>query len=76
MKKFTIFCALLFLTAGAVNAQTITQANTQFPNPGFEKWTDHGCSTAQGTSEVPDNWHTFDEVKYDALYNWLHTPST
>ena len=62
MKKFTIFCALLFLTAGAVNAQ-VTQTNTQFPNPGFEKWTNHGCSTAQGTSEVPDNWHTFDEVK-------------
>ena len=56
---------LLFLIASAVHAQ-ITQTNTQFPNPGFEKWSDHNCSVAQGTSEVPDNWHTFDEVKYNA----------
>ena len=65
MKKFTLFGALLLLFAGAAMAQTITQSNTQFPNPGFEKWTNHNCSTVQGTSEVPDNWHTFDEVKYD-----------
>ena len=67
MKKFTIFCALLFLMAGVVTAQ-VTQTNTQFPNPGFEKWSTHSnASTADGgTKEVPDNWHTFDEVQYDA----------
>ena len=63
-KQLTILSVLLFLLTSAVHGQ-VTQANTQFPNPGFEKWSDHGCSTAQGTSEVPDNWHTFDEVKYD-----------
>ena len=62
-KQLTILSVLLFLLTSAVHGQ-VTQANTQFPNPGFEKWSDHGCSTAQGTSEVPDNWHTFDEVKY------------
>ncbi|MBO7493061.1 MAG: hypothetical protein J6T87_02825, partial [Bacteroidales bacterium] len=63
-KQLTFLGVLLFLMAGALNAQ-VTQTNTQFPNPGFEKWTDHDCSVAQGTSEVPDNWHTFDEVKFD-----------
>ena len=63
-KQLTFLGVLLFLMAGALNAQ-VTQTNTQFPNPGFEKWTDHNCTTDQGTSEVPDNWHTFDEVKFD-----------
>jgi hypothetical protein len=63
-KPLILMSVLLFLIASAVHAQ-VTQANTQFPNPGFEKWTDHNCTTDQGTSEVPDNWHTFDEVKFD-----------
>ena len=69
MKKFTIFCALLFLTAGAVNAQ-ITQANTQFPNPGFEHWDYH--SNASDNDDyidvryVPTYWHTFDEINLAA----------
>ena len=50
MKKFTIFCALLFLTVCAMNAQ-VTQTNTQFPNPGFEAWSTH--SSASGTKYVP-----------------------
>ena len=64
-KRLSILSVLLLLTASVTMGQTPTPANTQFPNPGFEKWTNHNCSTAQGTSEVPDNWHTFDEVKYD-----------
>ena len=56
---------LLFFMASIVNGQ-ITQTNTQFPNPGFEKWSNHSCTVIAGsTSEVPDNWHTFDEIKYD-----------
>ncbi len=76
MKKFTIFCALLFLTAGAVNAQ-ITQANTQFPNPGFEHWDYHSNASCAGESwlsscsytdvkYVPTFWHTFDEINISA----------
>ena len=63
-KPLILMSVLLFLIASAVHAQ-VTQTNTQFPNPGFEKWTNHNCTTDQGTSEVPDNWHTFDEVKFD-----------
>ena len=76
MKKFTIFCALLFLTAGVVNAQ-ITQANTQFPNPGFEHWDYHSNASCAGESwlsscsytdvkYVPTFWHTFDEINISA----------
>ncbi|MCQ2277201.1 MAG: hypothetical protein MJZ87_09705, partial [Bacteroidales bacterium] len=65
-KKITVLMLLLLSLTAVGFGQTITQTNTQFPNPGFEKWTNHNCATAQGTSEVPDNWHTFDEVKYDA----------
>ena len=65
-KRLSILSVLLLLTASVTMGQNPTPANTQFPNPGFEKWTDHNCTTAQGTSQVPDNWHTFDEVKYDA----------
>ncbi len=66
-KKLSFLCALLLLTASVTMGQTPTAANTQFPNPGFETWTNHsGATAAQGTKEVPDNWHTFDEVQYDA----------
>lgn len=67
MKKiFTLLTLLLLMMTVVVNAQ-ITQTNTQFPNPGFEKWTDHHCNVVQGTTSlVPDNWHTFDQVLYEA----------
>ena len=69
MKKiFTFLCTLLLLTTVVVNAQ-ITQTNTQFPNPGFECWTRHNCTTAYGTDTFPDNWHTFDEVKCETFLN-------
>ena len=66
-KKLSILSVLLLLTASVTMGQTPTPANTQFPNPGFEKWTNHSSASAyQGTKEVPDNWHTFDEGQYDA----------
>ena len=63
-------CALLFLMAGTAMGQTITQANTQFPNPGFEHWDNHSnasCASVFGCSYidvkyVPTFWHTFDEI--------------
>ena len=66
-KNFIILNVLLFLITSAVHGQ-ITQTNTQFPNPGFEKWNRHnavgnnydGTDTAQRW--VPFNWHTFDEA--------------
>lgn len=67
-KQFTLLTLFLLLTTVMVNAQ-ITQTNTQFPNPGFEKWTDHNCTTAFGTDTFPDNWHTFDEVKCETFLN-------
>ena len=66
MKKILVLMnVLLFLIVGIVNGQTITQTNTQFPNPGFEKWKRHpasysGSDTAQ--KWVPFSWHTFDEA--------------
>ena len=67
-KPLILMSVLLFLIASAVHAQ-VTQTNTQFPNPGFEKWLNHSCGTDGGTNAnwVPYNWHTFDEA--DA--NWL-----
>lgn len=67
MKKSLILMnVLLFLIAGIVNGQTITQTNTQFPNPGFEKWSRHVSASYSGsdTSQkwVPFSWHTFDEA--------------
>ena len=57
--------ALLILVAGAVRGQ-VTQTNTQFPNPGFEKWSRHGSASFDGNDTtqkwVPFNWHTFDEA--------------
>ena len=66
MKKiFIILNVLLILIAGAVHGQ-ITQTNTQFPNPGFEKWSRHGGASYSGNDTaqrwVPFNWHTFDEA--------------
>lgn len=57
-KPIFLFIGFLFLTGGIVMAQTPT--NTQFPNPGFEKWTSHGKA-----GNVPNRWHTFDELKCD-----------
>ena len=74
-KQLTFLCALLFLMAGAVNAQ-VTQTNTQFPNPGFEHWDVHSASCAgeglfsgcsyPGYNYVPTFWHTFDEINLAA----------
>ena len=69
-KPLILMSALLFLIAGAINGQTITQTNTQFPNPGFEKWSRHGSAGFVGNNNSPDtvqkwvpfNWHTFDEA--------------
>ena len=63
-KPLILMSVLLFLIASAVHAQ-VTQTNTQFPNPGFEKWVKHpSASTNAGTNAqwVPFNWHTFDEA--------------
>ena len=62
-KPLILMSVLLFLIASAVHAQ-VTKTNTQFPNPGFEKWKNHNCSTDGGTNAewVPYNWHTFDEA--------------
>jgi len=57
-KKLSFLFALLLLTAGVTMGQ-ITQTNTQFPNPGFEKWSSHSGSN------VPVHWHTFDEILCD-----------
>ena len=57
-KLLSLFIGFLFLMGGVVMAQTPT--NTQFPNPGFEKWTSHGKA-----GNVPNRWHTFDELKCD-----------
>ena len=76
-KQLTFLCALLFLMAGTTMGQTITQANTQFPNPGFEHWDNHsnascageglfsGCSYP-GYNYIPTFWHTFDEINLAA----------
>ena len=75
-KHLTFMCALLFLMAGTAMGQTITQANTQFPNPGFEHWDVHSASCAgeslfspcsyPGYNYVPTFWHTFDEINLAA----------
>ena len=67
-KTFILVSALLFLMASTVHGQ-ITQTNTQFPNPGFEKWINHACGTDGGTNanQVPYNWHTFDEANASFL---------
>ena len=64
-KPLILMSVLLFLIAGAVHGQ-VTQTNTQFPNPGFEKWSRHGSASCDGNDTtqkwVPFNWHTFDEA--------------
>ena len=56
MKKRIYFLSAYLLLASCLMAQT--PVNTQFPNPGFEKWTAHGKA-----GSVPNRWHTFDELK-------------
>ena len=70
-KNLILMNVLLFLIAGIVNGQTITQTNTQFPNPGFEKWKRHAGASYNGSDTaqrwVPFNWHTFDEASCSLL---------
>ncbi|MBO7491357.1 MAG: hypothetical protein J6T59_02835, partial [Bacteroidales bacterium] len=69
-KTLTFLGALLFLTASVTMGQTPNQTNTQFPNPGFEKWVAHSGAhpydpilTNYGyITDLPYNWHTFDEA--------------
>ena len=56
MRKRIYFLSAYLLLASCLMAQT--PVNTQFPNPGFEKWTAHGKA-----GSVPNRWHTFDELK-------------
>ena len=70
-KTLTLLSAFLLLMISSLMAQTITQTNTQFPNPGFECWNYHSSATvASGTDAkyVPYNWHTFDEAIPDITY--------
>ena len=65
MKKLFTFLLCSFMALNVAFGQTVTQTNTQFPNPGFESWKQHSsASTSGGTNAkyVPYNWHTFDEA--------------
>ena len=69
-KPLSIVTVLLLLIASATMAQTPNQTNTQFPNPGFEKWVAHPNAQAYDPiftnygyiTDLPYNWHTFDEA--------------
>ena len=62
-KTLTFLSVLLLLITNSLMAQTITQTNTQFPNPGFEAWSNHGSTNSP--KYVPIHWHTFNELKCD-----------
>ena len=58
-KTLTFLSVLLLLITNSLMAQN--QTNTQFPNPGFEVWSDHSGDN------VPVHWHTFDEISCGLL---------